>query len=510
MDLIMGIDIGSTNTKAVAFDFHGNVHAAGHAQTVLSHDADHDGWTYWDPDTIWNGVKVAICQVVSQLQPGKHIRALACSCFSGDFVPLGENGLPVYPFKSWHCTRTLPQMKKWLETHDANELLFRHGRQTESLVSLFMMRWMRENIPQIADQTKMMLQVSDYVNYKLTGKTVSDYTQSATTGAFDPIECKWNESYLEWAGFSTKELPEVWPAGTIIGKVTAQASLETGLDQNTLVVLGAHDNECGCFSLGMKNDSVAYNVCGTWDMVMAMHRTANFDQAHADNEMAVLRYLLPDSWISVRFGLGANYLEWGKDNFYGTEIESARKRGLSIWDVILEQTAKIPPLSNGILALPFRVGTTGRERHQFASGTIMGIDNCLGKAHVMHALFESLGYQTLDYLKAVETVCGKDYDHIVSVGGPTRNRQLMQIKADICGRPVHVSAVSEGTALGAAMLAGIGTGYYSDAFEAIDAVSLHNTACIYDPNPQNAQRYAEGYQKYALATRLLEEIENYK
>lgn len=502
MDLLLGIDVGSTNTKAVLFDAAGNIRHAGSAETKLSRDPAHPSWTYWDPEDIWNGVVTSIRRAISDLRADERIIAGACSCFSADFVPLDANLRPLYPFKSWHCMRVLPQMEKWLETHGADDLFYRHGRATEPLVSLFMMRWMWDEIPDIAEKTCKMLLIADYINYRLTGELATDYTVAATTGAFDPIEGKWDAEYLAWAGFTPDHMPHAVPAGSPIGHITGEAAVQTGLSSDVLMVAGAHDNECGCLSMGMKDTSAAYNVCGTWDMVLAMHHEPKRDENRAKQHMAVIRYFLPDTWCSIKYGLGASLMEWGKDSLYRAEA-LRDSGGNSVWDVILAETREKPPLSNGVLALPFRTGFNGEQIQRLASGSIMGLRAETDRADVMHAIFETLGYQTLEYLNILESVCGRRFDTIVCAGGPANNRQLMQIKADICNRPVVITDVREGTAHGAAMLAGIGSGVYEDAYRAISAVTAKRMECVYEPDMRNTEKYRRGYAEYARITELI-------
>ena len=503
MELIMGIDIGSTNTKAVAFDCYGRVHAEGSVETKLSYDSEHPTWTCWQPDDIWNGAKNAIAQAVAALPEGDSVKALACSCFSADFVPVDQAGNALYPFKSWHCSRTVPQMQEWLETHGQDEIFYKHGRATEKLLSIFTMRWMSKHIPQVVEKTHKILMVSDYVVFKLTGETVTDYTQAATTGAFDPISGRWNGEYLAWGGFREDQMPTALLCGTPVGKITPEAAAATGLPGDTLVVMGAHDNECGVLAMGMRDENTAYNVCGTWDMIMVMHKQPSFNAEHAKRGMLVMRYMLPGCFISNRFGIAGNLMEWAKNNFFGAELEKARAQGVSVWEEILSRTAKSPAGSNGIVALPFQAGANGEDRRQLAAGTILGIDSYLNKADVMHAIFEGLEYQTRSFLEDIEIACGRRYDKIVSVGGPTRNRQLMQIKADICRRPVVTMDVKEGTALGAAMLAGIGAGIFRDAMDAIDHVSKERSYVSYMPNETNVRCYDKGYETYCKAGQLL-------
>lgn len=506
MELLMGVDIGSTNTKAVVFDPAGNVISEGSAETRLSYDAAHPTWTYWDPEDLWRGAKQAISTAVAGLKGEDRVVALGCSCFSADFVPVDAHLQPLYPFKSWHCSRTVPQMQQWLESYSEAELLYRHGIMTEKLVSLFTMRWLQQNQPEVVRDTHKILFVSDYINMKLTGETVTDYTQAATSGAFDPVSGAWSEEFLNWAGFSVEQMPEARLSGAPIGRIIPEVARELGLPEDMLVVVAAHDNECAGLALGVRDEMSAYNICGTWEMILALHHAPNFDRAHVQREIKAVRYFLPETYGSLKFGLSGNLMEWAKDNFYGLEAQKAQASGTSVWDLILKQTQKVPTLSHGILVMPFKAGASGRDRSQFASGTILGIDNYLDKADVMHAIFEALGYQTRDFLENMEAACGRRYDKLICVGGPTRNRQLMQIKADICNRPVFIAHISEGTAMGAAILAGVGAGIYRDALDAMVRLDENRSYTQYLPDADRAALYEEAYHKYQRASAVLSEL----
>ncbi len=506
MDLLMGVDIGSTNTKAVVFDTNGRQVSEGNALTKLSYDTKNPLWTYWDPDDIWSGAKNAIREAVSKLSSADKVIALGCSCFSSDFIPLDKNNQPLYYFKSWHCSRTIPQMNQWIKDYSENELFLNNGRATEKLVSIYTMRWLKENMPKVAKVTKKILLISDYVNFRLTGEMVTDYTQAATTGAFSPINLSWNEKYLAWAGFTKEQMPKAVKSGTLICKLTKQAAEETGLSEDTLVVAGGHDNECGAFGLGMQDEKHAYNVCGTWEMVICAHNKPDFTPKKAELGITVAKYFVENTYANIIFGISASFLEWAKDNFYGEEQQKAKQENKNVWQEILEGTKNVPPLSNGIFALPFATGGAYGKKTNCAAGTILGIDHYLSKGDVMHAIFEGLAFQTRKFTQYAQEVGNNVFESIIAVGGPTKNRQLMQIKSDVCGKEILVPNLSEGTALGAAMLAGMGAGIYKNSKDAIKQSTSNREFSVFEPNLANGELYNEGYNKYLQLCNLLKDI----
>lgn len=503
MELLMGLDIGSTNTKAVIFDEKGNVYSEGGTVTKLSTDKDNPTWTYWNPDDIWSGAKIAISKAVSALKTGDKIVALACSSFSADFVPVDINGEPLYYFKSWHCSRTVPQMEEWLKYHSKDEIFLKHGRVTEKLMSMFMMRWLSDNMPSVVEKTYKILQISDYIVYKLTGEMSSDYTQAATSGVFDPAKGIWDKEYLKWTGFDVSQMPTAVESGKYIANISPKAAQETGLSTDTKVIAGAHDNECGAFGMGLCDEKSAYNVCGTWEQVITAHKGAQFDKISCDST-AVARYVVPEHFVSIVFGLSANLLEWGKDNFYAYEKQVATENGTSVWKHILKETENIPALSNGIVVLPLGFGEADAGR--FSEGAILGINNYLGRADVMHAIYEALGYQTRKFIEKSEKDNNTVYDSLVCVGGPTRNEQLIQIKADICNKEIKVTDVSEGTALGAAMIAGVGAGVYSDAYDAVKNVTSSRKYRYYTPDKTKTTLYNDAYKKFIEIKNTLKNV----
>ncbi len=180
MDCLLGIDVGSTSMKALVYDLDGNVISRGSRPTEsIANNPDHPNWQVYQPDHIWDGIASAIRDAVSQMGPQNRIVAAAVTGLGADAVPLDEYGEPVYPFINWICTRTTPQFERWLENVGLERTFQVSGWQPFIWSTVLRFQWLKENEPEIARRVHKWLIVEDFVNYKLTGKYSTDYTDAS-------------------------------------------------------------------------------------------------------------------------------------------------------------------------------------------------------------------------------------------------------------------------------------------------------------------------------------------
>ncbi|MBI9045769.1 MAG: hypothetical protein JEZ06_14860 [Anaerolineaceae bacterium] len=269
MDLLLGIDIGSTSMKALVYDLDGNVISHGSCPTEsTANDPDHPNWQVYMPDHIWNGISSAIHEAVSQIGQQNQIIAAAVTGLGADAVPLNERGEPVYPFINWICTRTTSQYERWLENVGLERTFEISGWQPFIWSTALRFIWLKENKPEIASQIHKWLIIEDYVNYKLTGKYSTDYTDASPTLLFDQRSLKWSEELLKIAGLEKELLPTPQPSGSFIGEVTPEAALKTGLIPGTPIYQGGHDYLVGALAAGAISPGMFLDVTGTWELII--------------------------------------------------------------------------------------------------------------------------------------------------------------------------------------------------------------------------------------------------
>jgi len=485
----MGIDVGSTNLKAVLFGYDGKIVAKADTPTELAHpETDHPDWAVWQPQQIWLGIAQSVRKVLAGVD-ASSIKGIAVTGMGMDGVPLDAGGEWLYPFISWHCPRTLPQQKWWIE-HIGIERQFQlGGDQIWPFNTALRLLWMRENQPAILDRTHKWVLIEDFINFMLCGEYATDYSMASTTLLFDQATRTWNEELLAMSGIDKGLLCDPKPAGTVLGKVHKAAAELTGLKTGTPVVLGGHDYSCGCLPTGGYRPGVVLDVLGTWEMIVATLDKPVLTEEARQMGVLVDAHVARDKHAAMGATVAADMLEWFRREFCGEEKRRAEADGKSDWNYIVELAAQSPVGSNGIFFLPHMSGSHCPVLDNTSAGAFAGLRNMGTRGDMLRAVIEGMNYQFAQIVEAFEKSLGVKGDRVVAIGGPTKNSFWMQNKADVGGTTVNVPDIEEAVPLGAAILAGIGTGVYKDEDEAFEQV--YRAGKVYEPDAANHAKYQE-------------------
>ena len=495
MDYLVGIDLGSTNLKAIVYDTTGRAVARASRPTErFNPHPDHPQWAIWKPEQIWGGVAESLREVTSQLDDPASIRGVAVTGMGMDGVPLDENGRWLYPFISWHCPRTEPQQQRWLEQVGADRQFSVGGSQIWVFNTAFRILWMAENEPEILARTHKWVLIEDFVNYMLCGTLSTDYSMASTTLLFDQRERVWSEEFLDVSGIRRDLLCDPLPSGTVLGGVHAAGAEATGLPAGTPVVLGGHDYLCGALPTGAFRPGVVCDVTGTWEMVVAALPEPVLTPAVREMGILVDSHVARGMWAAMGATVAAEQLEWFRREYGQSERMQAEQEGGEDWDYLMAAAEAAPPGANGCLFLPHMSGSHCPVVDHRSLGAFVGLRNITTKGEMLRAIIEGLDYQFLQVVLGLEQGLGVQPETIVAIGGAVNNRFWMQNKADVVGKPIEVPEIEEAVVLGAAILAGIGVGVYADEQEAYDRV--HRTGHVYEPDRERYLQYREWFQTF--------------
>lgn len=483
----MGIDLGSTSLKAVAYDLSGRQLASGSRPTQRFHpDPQHPEWTVWQPEQIWNDTAAAIREAVGQLHDARQIRAVAVTGMGMDGLPIAADGQWLYPMISWLDPRTSPQLAWWQEHVGLERTFAIGGNPVWPINSALRMLWMFEHEPRIMERADKWLLIEDFVNYMLCGRQVTDPSMASCTLLFDQRTRDWSDELLRASGIPRHLLCDVLPSGTRIGEIHEEAARITGLPRGTAVVLGGHDHLCGAIPVGAFEPGVVLDVTGTWESVLTTLNTPLLDPAIREKGMTLQSHVARDRYALWGGNPCADMLEWYRRELLGVSSGD--------WDSLMERVAASPPGARRVMFLPHMSGAGCPVVDPRSMGALVGLTNRADAVDLMRAVIEGLDFQFLDIVRAMESSLGKELDRLVAVGGGTRNRFWMQNKADVAGRPLEVPAITEATPLGAAILAGIGTGDYRDEQDAFERVFRPGER--YEPDPVRSRQYAATFKTY--------------
>lgn len=494
MDYLMGIDLGSTSIKAVVYDENGKAAASGSTPTKVSYlNADHPDWAFWDPEIIWESVCLSAKEALSGLEGG-GISAVAVTGWGMDGLPLDKRGEPLYPFISWHCTRTEPQRKKFADLVGLEKLFSISGTQTMTIHTAYRMMWIMENYPEILPKADVWLPIEDFVNFKLCGALGTDYSMASCSALFDQKERRWSDELIELAGIPRHIFPEVRDSGTGIGTISGEAARDCGLKEGTPVVQGGHDYHCAALAVGAFEPGVVMDITGTWEALIASATDANLDQSIFRSGLLLESHVARNKYNYAAYALSAGMLEWFKDEFAAEECLCAEKEGTTVWQELMGKAAAVPPGSNGVFFLPHFGGAVTPYVDAKSLGAFVGLSDRAERGVCARAVIEGLDYQFQELLESFESALNQPVEQVIAVGGTTRNEFWMQNKADISGRTVEVPAIEEATPLGAALLAGIGVGIYSNEDDAHK--KTYSPGKTYKPNSEAASLYKQYYPIY--------------
>jgi xylulokinase len=495
MDYLLGIDVGSTSMKAVIYDLDGNLVAQASRPTIsVANDLEHPNWQVFIPDDLWDGMAAAIQEAISQVDSPDLIRAAAVTGLGADAVPLDDTGKPVYPFINWLCSRTTAQYDWWLANVGLEKTFEITGWQPFVWSTVLRFMWLKENEPEAFQRTRKWLIVEDFVNYQLTGKFSTDYTDASPTLLFDQHKLTWSDELLSLAGIDRDLLPTPQPSGSFIGEVTPQAAAKTGLAVGTPIFQGGHDYLIGALAGGIIKPGVILDVTGTWELVLTPTITPQWKQTTRELGLTLEAHSYPSTYCMWGGGTAASMLEWYKDEIGVNTRQLVNLGRENVWAQLISEARSSSPGAGGVFFLPHFNGTTCPKLDPRSLGAFFGLSDTTKRGDLVRAVIEGLDYAFVDMLNSVEQGVSQHADRVIAIGGAVRNEFWMQNKADMSGIPVEVPEITEATALGAAMLAGAGIGVYSSLDEAVERV--HKPGKVFEPNKKLTSFYQETIEIY--------------
>jgi len=495
MDLLMGIDLGSTSLKAIVYDLDGNVVSQGSRPTEVSRpDPDHPDWAVWEPDHIAGGTLDAIRDAVAGLDDPRQIRGMAVTGMGMDGLPVDEAGQWLYPMISWHDGRTGPQYDWWIENVTAEKTFSIGGNPVWPINSALRIRWVAENEPDALARAAKWLLIEDFVNLTLCGRMATDYSMASCMMLFDQRTRDWSDEMLGLAGIDRRLMPEALPSATPLGNITPEVVQRTGLAEGTPVILGGHDHICGSLPVGAFRPGLVLDITGTWEAVQAPVSEAVLDDRLRQMGITVQAHVARDRYAVWGGNPAGGMLEWFRGEFGHEARQKAEAEGTQDWDHLIAAAAATPPGARGVMFLPHMSGSSCPIVDGNSRGAFVGLTNRATAGDLLRAVIEGLDYQFLEVVEAMETALATKIDRFVAVGGAVRNEFWMQNKADVTGRPVEVPAIEEATPLGAAILAGIGVGLYADEEDALGRV--YRPGGTFEPDEKLHEQYAEWFGVY--------------
>ena len=485
---LLGLDIGTTGCKAVAFDEAGHELARSYREYPLSYPRP--GWVEISAELIWHNACRVMQEVNAQLT-GDPVRALAISSQGEAVLPIAADGTPLHNFIITFDNRTLPQSAWWANELGAERIFRITGMPLHPMYSLNKIMWLVAHEPSLAARAWKFLCVEDFLIYRLCGEAVTDPSLAARTMALDITARDWSEEILQHAGISRELLPAILPSGSAVGTVTPSACRETGLRPGTIIATGGHDQPCGALGAGAVRAGMAINATGTSDVLCPAIAAPLLNAAMLQSNYCCYPHTGEDVYCSIAFNLtGGLLLRWYRDTLCAEEVREAHDGGHDPYDLLLSRMAPHPATA---FFLPHFVGAGTPYLDPQARGALVGLTLDTDKAALTRAVIDSTNYEMKLNIDRMEAA-GIAINELRAIGGGAKSSTWLQMKADVFAKPVAVIQTTEAAALGAALLAGKAAGLYPSARAA--AEHLVHPGTTYYPNAQQHERYLQRYGHY--------------
>jgi sugar (pentulose or hexulose) kinase len=489
---LLGIDNGTTVTKAALFDLEGRTVAIGSSQEVkVSHPEP--GWAEQNMDELWQATVAAIRQCLSKAQVDPAtIAGISFSGHGGGVWLVDEQGRPVRNAIIWLDSRAKPYLDQWMSDGRFNELYDESGWSLfPGIGPCVIFPWLMAYEPASLERAKVNLTSKDWVKFCLTGQLNTDLTM-ASIAHMNYQTRDYSARVLELTGISRYRSlfsPIVAP-WEVAGQVTAAAAAQTGLKAGTPVAAGAWDGTCSALGAGSVEVGEAASVIGTSGVHVVVSDKPDLDP---ERVYSLMYHTVPGHYVKNALSmLAAGNLNWFEREFCLAERQTAEQRGVSIYTVINEEVANIPIGAGGIIYLPFLQG----ERAPFvlpeARGVFFGLGDWHQRGQLLRAIYEGVALSMRDNYTAMQK--GAPLKTTYLTGGGSASEVWCQIMADCTGNVMKISAGEELGARGAAINAGVAVGLFPNHQTAVrQMVSIERE---YVPNAEKKARYDELYPLY--------------
>lgn len=484
-DLLIGVDVGTTGTKAMAVDEAGRIHATAYASYPLSRPRPLV--VEQDPHDWWNAVVTTIRECLRDVAP-ERVRAIAVSAQGGSLVAVDAANRPLAAARSWLDRRAADGVEALRERFGADEF-FRHtGWRLYGAYNCVQLIEMRRSEPDLFASASAFLGTGEYVNARLTGVRAADLNGAGITQLLDVAAGTWSVATLDFLGIDAGRLAPLVRSGEPIGTLCGEAAEALGLPEDVVVAAGGHDQYCAALGAGVTSPGDVLLSTGTAWVVLGITGDAFADPSQ---NFGFGRHVVPGTWGEFgSFRNGGVCLDWARQ-LLGREPDS--------YTAVNELAAGVAAGAEGLRFFPHFDGTNIPTWVDEAKGTLLGLEMRHGRGEVYRGVMEGVAFEARRVLESYASF-GPTVSTVTLLGGAARSPVWADIISDVLGGGVEIADVPDSACIGAAALAGAGSGLWRDPGEASRA--LVPTARPV-PGSGNAELYDGLYREYCDASTAL-------
>lgn len=483
---LLGLDIGTSICKGVAYSLDGEILAAGSCEYPTLHPQP--GWAELDSHQVWSCIKEVIAEIAANTSHDP-VTAVSMSTMGEAMTPVSRDRKILGNSILFMDTRGAEYAEQ-LEEHMGQERFYKiNPNILGPQYSLPKLKWIKKNQPELYQRTYKFLLWADFVAFMLGCDPVTSYSHANRTLLFDICKETWADEILSFMDIDTQLLPTLAASGTIAGTISNAIADELHLPRNVRVVVGGHDQCCNSLGSGIYEAGKAVCGIGTVECI-----TPTYDHIPDSSQMLqaglnVEHHVMPGLYVSFIYNQAGTLVKWFRNTFAAAD-QMLLEPGKDIYDLLSQE---MPPEPTSLLTLPYFEPTGTPHFIADASGVILGLKTRTTRGDILKSIMECT---TLYFMESVLILkkLGIDTSEFIATGGGAKSDDWLQIKADIFGVPFVRPKVVEAGTLGAAILAGIATGAFKNAQEAAGCFVKQEKR--FEPNLRRHAIYQEKYQKY--------------
>jgi sugar (pentulose or hexulose) kinase len=483
-DLVIGIDSSTTSTKAIAFDGRGRAVAEGRAAVPLSNPKP--GWFEQDVAD-WTGAATkALKQLTRKIDAGR-VAGISISNQRESFAQFDSDGKPLRPGTLWLDERAHREVAEIVAELGRDKIHHISGKPPDVTPCLYRCRWFSKHMPKMWAKTAKTAEVHGVVTHFLTGRWATSTASADPMGLLDVSSYDWSDALIKAARLTREQLPQLFRPGEIMGEVSAATAKRTGLKAGTPVIAGGGDGQCAGTGANIFTPGRAYVNLGTATV------SGSFGKTYAADRVFRGMVAVGEEGYSFETAIrtGSFLVNWMVERLFNV----SPAKNPSIFKA-LEAEAKASPVgANGLVLVPYWSGVMTPYWDSAARGVIAGLSGNHKRGDVYRALLEGVALEQAMMTNQVAAATSP-ITHFAAVGGGSRSDLWCQILADASAREVKRLETAEASALGAAMAAAKGAGWFRSIAQASAAMS-GKPSKTFRPRSKDSTRYQELLSIYA-------------
>ena len=500
MKTILSIDCGTQSLRAMIFNCQGAMLAKSQVdyEPYISHQP---GWAEQDPEIYWQSLVQACQQLKTRDKDNfKAISGIGVTTQRASMINLDENGKPLRPAILW-----MDQRRSKMQWGHSGMIglglgLLRLKKKIEDIQTRSQCNWIMQEQPDLWAKTAKYVQVSGFLNFRLTGHFSDSIASQIGYLPFDYKKQQWAKRYsLTRMLFPVdrNKLPDLVVPGKVLGKISSRAADETGLKKEIPVIACGSDKGCETLGAGVVNSGTASLSFGTTATVQTL----------SDIYLEPIKYMpsypavIPGKFNpEIEIFRGFWMVSWFKKQFAHKEVKLAKEQGIPPEELLNQSLKRTKPGAMGLILQPYWGPGLG---HPEAKGAMIGFGDVHSKDHIYRSLIEGLGFALREGLEILEQKTGKKIGCGVVSGGASQSDEICKITADIFNRPIRKGQTHETSGLGAAIIIAAGMGWFGSLDEAVTQM-VHEKK-VFHPDNQNVRLYDQLYSGvYSKMYKVLE------